>query len=115
MSRDNNYLQDILESARPARRYIENLDQQAFENNQQIQDAVTRRIEIMGEATRRLSESFKAAHPELPWHKMLAMRNVLIHQYDEIDLVEVWKTVVNDLPGLIAQIEPLIPPPSDVD
>src|SRR4030042_1705494 len=64
-------------------------------------DVVSRRFEIIGEASRRISEETRISHSELPWGEMIAMRNVMIHEYDDVDLVIVWETVKNNLPSLI--------------
>ncbi len=64
---------------------------------------------LLGEAAKRLSETFRSAHPEIPWRLAAGMRDRLIHHYDDVDLVEVWKTVRRDVPELIAALEPLVP------
>ena len=79
----------------------------------QCQDAVIRRIEIIGEAARRVSEDSREAHPQLPWQAMVGMRNVMIHDYDDIDLGVVWETVQNDLSPLVKQLEEVVPPPEE--
>lgn len=69
---------------------------------------MARRLEIIGEAARRTSVDFRAAHPDLPWQSMIQMRNVMIHQYDDVDPTIVWDTVREDLPPLIAQLEKVL-------
>ena len=66
-------------------------------------------IEIIGEATKRLSEDFKAEHSQIPWRSMAGMRDILIHAYNHVDLSEVWNTATVAIPTLISYIEPLIP------
>ena len=82
----------------------------AFVKDTQCQDAVIRRLEIIGEAARRLSEHTRGSLPTLPWDLMIGMRNLMIHEYDDVDLGVVWHTVQDDLPGLVAAIESLVPP-----
>jgi uncharacterized protein with HEPN domain len=72
--------------------------------------ALIKLIEIIGEAARAVSETTKAAHPEIPWVPIVDMRNHLIHRYFRIDLPRVWDVVQNHIAPLIAQLEPLIPP-----
>ena len=72
-----------------------------------------RRLEILGEASRRISAQFKSEHPHLPWHAMIGLRNRLIHEYDDIDLEIVRDVVITELPSLISQLEPLIPPDTE--
>ena len=75
----------------------------------QCQDSVIRRIEIIGEAARRISPEIRTAYPDIPWTEMIGMRNLMIHDYDDIDLEIVWSTVQRDLPRLIDLVGPLIP------
>ena len=65
-----------------------------------IQDAVIRNFEIIGEATKKISKQFIQSHPEIPWQDMAGMRDKLIHDYLDVDLEVVWKTVEADLPLL---------------
>lgn len=108
MDRDRAYLLDILEAARLAISYIEGKAEEEFFADVQCQDSVIRRLEIIGEAARRISEETRAAHPELPWSEMIGMRNILIHEYDDVDLPIVWKTIQSELPGIVAKVERLL-------
>ena len=100
------YLSDILEAIDRILSYTSG-GREAFFADPRTQDAVARNIEIIGEATRGVSEATKAAHPELPWRDMSDMRNKVIHDYFRIDLDVVWDVVRNDLPPLRAQVEAL--------
>ena len=108
MQRDRAYFFDILDSAKLAVIYISDLTYEEFIKNIAMQDAVIRRIEIIGEAARRISNETKNIHDQLPWNEMKGMRNLLIHEYDEIDLKDVWNTVEKDLPFLITKIEQIL-------
>lgn len=108
MQRDRVYLLDILEAAKLAVSYIEHKSKDAFLNDIQCQDAVIRRLEIIGEAARRISDDTQAAFPILPWREMIGMRNIMIHEYDDIDLDTVFKTVEKDLPALIKSLEGIL-------
>jgi len=108
MPRDQAYLLDILNSARKAMEYLGNKSYAEFESNQECLDAIIRRIEIIGEASSRVSADTKKRLPDLPWAEMKGMRNLLIHEYDAIDTEEVWRTVKNDLPPLILMLEEVI-------
>ena len=109
MERDAATLLDVLNAARLIRQFVEGMSRDAFDDDLKTQAAVVRQVEIIGEATKRLSDGFRSSHPEIPWKKMAGMRDVLIHAYDEVDLDEVWNVAQNAVPELIAQIEPLIP------
>ena len=109
MQRDEALLLDILIAARRAVRFLESMTWEAFEQSELHQNAVMRPLEIIGEAARRVSQDTREAHPDIPWDQMVGMRNRLIHEYFRVNLTTVWETVQDDLPPLIAQIEPLVP------
>jgi uncharacterized protein with HEPN domain len=108
MQRDREFLLDILEAAKLAVSYVGEKSKEDFLKDIQCQDAVIRRFEIIGEASRRISEDTQAASPDLPWGEMVGMRNVMIHEYDDVDLSVVWETVKNDLPPLIDLLERIL-------
>jgi uncharacterized protein with HEPN domain len=110
MDRDVACLPDILGSASAIRSYIEDVSRHAFLANPQLQDAVIRRVEIMGEATGRLSLAFCEQHPEIPWSRIRGMRNRMIHGYDDIDTDIVWDTVDRHIPRIVSQVERLVQP-----
>jgi uncharacterized protein with HEPN domain len=73
---------------------------------------VERQIEIIGEAARKVSDPFKAAHPEIPWRKIIAQRHVLAHEYGDVDPRLVWRVASVHIPALHAQLRELLPPRS---
>jgi uncharacterized protein with HEPN domain len=114
MRKDNAYLEDILEAAKAIRRFTGGVSLEAFKANEEKYEAVNRKFEIIGEAARRLSPEAKNQFREIPWRLLTAMRNILIHDYDDVDLNVVWDTVARDLPPLIAHLEAHLaanPPP----
>jgi uncharacterized protein with HEPN domain len=112
MSRDDVYLLDILDAARLALQYVRGKTREEFIRDVQLQDAVIRRLAIIGEAARRVSEPTRLALSQLPWREMIGIRNIVIHEYDDIDLTVVWDAATRDLPSLIASLERLVPPQS---
>jgi uncharacterized protein with HEPN domain len=110
MSRDDTYLVDILESAKIAFNYVFDKDWDKFYEDVQCQDAVVRRIEIIGEAARRVSQETRDKYPQIPWREMTSMRNLVIHQYDVVDINQVWDTAQNKLPSLIEELSKIVPP-----
>jgi uncharacterized protein with HEPN domain len=98
-------LRDVLDSARQIRTYLSGSDFTAFNGNVEKQDAVLRRFEIVGEAASRLSPETQRLFPELPFRSMRGMRNIIAHDYGEVDLTLVWKTATADLPAVIATLE----------
>lgn len=109
MQRDQAHITDIVLSARRAMDYLAGKQKEEFLNDQQCQDAVVRRLEIIGEAARRVSEATRSSLPNLPWTSLIGMRNILIHEYDGIDLAIVWETVRRDLPALVDALQDFVP------
>ncbi|WP_347338293.1 HepT-like ribonuclease domain-containing protein [Synechocystis sp. FACHB-383] len=72
------------------------------------QDTILRRITIIGEATKRLSLDFRDRHSEIPWKQIAGMRDIITHDYNEVDIDEVWTVIKKNLPELLRYIEPLI-------
>ncbi len=105
MSRDASYITDILQAAHLIQTFAEGIEKEAFEDDLMCQSAVVRQLEIIGEATKRLSEAFKASHPLIPWRKMAGMRDILIHAYDHVDMDEVWNAATVSIPGVISLLE----------
>ena len=105
------YLEHILEAIERIDRYLEDTDEVAFLNDQKTQDAVVRNFEIIGEAAHNIESyhaKFAAAHPEVPWTVVYAMRNRVAHGYFKVDLGMIWKTIHTDLPELHEQIKRLL-------
>lgn len=98
MKKDNTvYLQHILESIEKIDNYVEKLSLEDFLVSVEAQDAVLRRLEVIGEAVKCLSSEYKESHPQIPWRKIAGMRDVLIHEYFQVDLEQVWNTLRIDL------------------
>lgn len=72
------------------------------------QDAVIRQLEIIGEATKNLSDGLRSAHPEIPWRRIAGLRDVLIHGYMGVDLAAVWEITQKNLPDLERRIEKVL-------
>lgn len=99
MNKDQMYLSHIAEAIQYIERYTHG-GRNEFEQSPLIQHAVIRNLEVIGEATKRLSFPIKQSQPEIPWRQVAGMRDVLIHDYMEIDLNELWNVVEHKLPQL---------------
>jgi len=108
MLRDQEALVDIIEAIKLIFQYAEGVDAQALAINIEKQDAILRRITIIGEATKRLSKGFRNQHPSIPWKEISGMRDVITHDYDEVDLADVWVVISENLPELLSYLEPLV-------
>lgn len=105
------YLRHIVEAIERIGRYTTLLDETAFMQNEMVQDAVIRNLEVIGEASRNIARDhpeFTASHPELPLSPAYEMRNALSHGYFSVDLHIVWRTVVRHLPVVHSQVTALL-------
>ena len=103
------YLAHILECIERIERFTLE-GQAAFLADRKTQDAVIRNLEVIGEAAKRINTEYRAAHPDIPWHSMAAMRDVLIHDYEGVDLARVWRVIEHEFAPLKAAITALLPP-----
>ena len=104
------YIEHILAAIQRIRRYTHGMTESAFLENEQVQDAVLRNIEIIGEAARNIERSypeFAAQHSDVPWEDVYLMRNRISHGYFNVDLEIVWQTIQRSIPELELQIEQL--------
>lgn len=102
------FLTHIFESIEAIEKYTKDFSKERFLKSSEIQDAVMRRFEIIGEAAKNIPDDFEELHPGVFWYQMKGMRNKLIHEYFAIDLDLIWDTVQKDLPQLKKQIEQIL-------
>lgn len=101
-------LRDILSHACEAVELLGNANREELGHDRVLQLALTRLIEIVGEAANRVSSGTRQKYPELPWPQIIGMRNRLIHGYDVIDFDLLWDTVTDDLPPLIKLLKKIV-------
>jgi len=110
MQKDNIiFLRHILERAEKIIAFTKGMSEEDFMKDDKTQSAVVREIEVIGEAAKRVSDDFRQAHPEISWRLMSGMRDMLIHNYEGVDLLSVWATVQRDIPFLILALKKIIP------
>src|SRR4030042_530906 len=102
--RDPANLWDMLEAAEKVQEFLKDKTFEDFMLDDMRRAAVERNLEIIGEAARRISDELKQEHPEIPCERIISQRNVLIHEYGDIDYQRIWKVVSFDVPILIEQI-----------
>jgi uncharacterized protein with HEPN domain len=102
------FLGHIVESIELIEEYSEKLTTTTFKKDQAMQDAIVRRLEIIGEAVKNIPTSFKANYPAIPWKQMAGMRDILIHEYFDIDLNLTWQVVKRELPLIKAKLQVLL-------
>jgi uncharacterized protein with HEPN domain len=100
----------MLDAARNGIAVIEGIDFDTFSRDTTRKLALERAMEIVGEAARRVSLATRDAHPELPWRLIIGQRNIIAHEYGRIDHAQLYRTALEDLPGLIEILARLLPP-----
>jgi len=100
MKDDQAYIEHILQSIFRIETYIAGKDYKYFSNDFLTQDGVVRQLEIIGEATKKISKDLRNKNPQVPWSDMAGMRDILIHDYLDVDIDVVWKTVSESIPEL---------------
>ena len=109
MRRDDAHIVDILRAAQRAVDGLAGMELQAFIDDWRAQSIVLHQLLILGEAVKRLSPQFRESHPEMPWRSIAGQRDVIVHQYDDVDVPSVWAVVTKELPGLIKFMESVAP------
>lgn len=113
MPRDDATIVDILKAARAAESFLVGFSKELFLQDSKTQSAVLHQLLVLGEAVKRLSEDFRNQHSVVLWNQIAGLRDVVIHQYDAVDLDEVWKTVTSDLPTLVDYLDKISPQPPE--
>lgn len=111
MQRDDSTLLDLQKSARLAVQFLGDLDLPTFMSDAKTQSAVLHQLLLLGEGVKRLSPAFREAHDATPWRLMAGMRDNLIHEYDTVDIDQVYETVKRDLPELLNFLASVVPKP----
>lgn len=102
------FLEDILESIERIEEYTKDRTKEGFLSDYEKQDAIMKRLEIIGEAVKNIPPKVRGKNPDIPWQQMAGMRDVLIHEYAGVIMSRVWDTAKNDIPKLKKQIQGLL-------
>lgn len=108
--KDSAYLWDMLQAAKEVDYMLDEYDLSAFLANRVMVRAIERIVEILGESARRVSMTYREDHTEIPWREIIGQRNILAHEYGQIDHELLYKTATEDIPDLISIIQNLLPP-----
>ena len=105
MNRDPRlYVEDILYSINSIEQYVSSLSEEEFYRNEMLQDAVVRRLEIIGEAARNLPAELRRQYPDIPWRRIIGLRNIISHEYFRTVLSRIWEVIQRDIPHLKARV-----------
>ncbi len=110
MWRDEGYLLEMLLAARDAGTITAQMSEEEFRTEIRNQFALTKALELIGEAARKISHQTRQAHPEIDWTGIVGLRNRIVHDYRNLDLDRIWKIVQDEVPVLIPQLEAIVPP-----
>ncbi len=113
MGRDEVSAGDMLIAAQRIQVFIAGMTEDAFMMNELVQSAVLHQVAILGEAAKRVSVEFRARHPQVAWAALAALRNRIVHEYDDISLDKLWDSLTGELPALVAALEGIVPPEPD--
>ena len=102
------FLEDILGCINKITEYTQGISELEFEQNTEKQDAIIRRIEIIGEAAKSVSLETRAEYPQIPWREMAGMRDIVVHEYFGVSIGMVWRTATSDIQELKSKIEGII-------
>ncbi|TAG76160.1 MAG: DUF86 domain-containing protein [Oscillatoriales cyanobacterium] len=115
-NRNQAALWDMIEAIKQIMEFTASLSCAEYQVNRMVQRAVEREFEILGEAARRISEEFRQANADIDWRNIINLRNLIAHRYDRVEPDTLWNIIVTVLPGLLSQLELLLPPlPPDVE
>lgn len=106
---DDSVIVDIVDAARCIGEFLLEVDQSGFMQDREKQSAVLHQLMVLGEAVKRLSTDFREAHADVPWSNIAAMRDRLIHLYDDVDLQVVWDAATEDVPKLLSFVVSFLP------
>lgn len=101
-------MRQMLDHAREAVDITRSKSRENLDRDRLLNLALTRLIEIIGEAANRIRNDTQLKHPEIPWPQIIAMRNRVIHAYDEVDLNVLWDVIELDLPPLVEQLQRIV-------
>lgn len=102
------YIRDMLESAEKALKFVSGMGLDEFKSDEKTQFAVVRALEIMGEGAKKIPKDIQERYPKIPWREITGTRDKLIHDYIGVNLSVVWRTLHDDLPPLIEQLEAML-------
>ena len=109
-NRDAAYLWDMVQAISHVQNFVEDITYDDYINSHLIQSAVERQLEILGEAAGRISTELRQANPDIDWKRIVGLRNVLIHQYNKVEIETIWKIATTVVIPIKKRLKSLLPP-----
>ena len=106
--RDAASVWDMFHAVQGVVKAMEGVTPEHYAGEENLRLSIERRLEILGEAARRVSPEFRNEHPEVPWRNVIGQRNILIHEYDDIDLMWTWRFSIDDAPKLLKTLKKIV-------
>lgn len=107
-------LLDMVEALEAVQAFVADRTYEDYAANRMMRRAIERELEILGEAANRVPKGFQVAHGDIDWGQIIGLRNVIIHRYDQIEDERMWDIITTQVPQLLAQVKPLVPPLPEV-
>lgn len=102
------YLIDLVEFSERILRDTENVSEEEFSQDQILQDAILRRLEVLGETAKRVPDEFRSKHPEVPWREIARTRDKVIHNYEGVNISMVWEIAASDIKPLLESLQSIL-------
>ena len=108
--RDIESIWDMVDAIVKIQEFTRTMEEEDYLDSELVQSAVERKLEILGEAARRVSIKFQSQNTEIDWRNAIGLRNMIIHRYDQVEQERIWDIIQEILPELKSQLMPLLPP-----
>lgn len=114
-NRDLAAIWDMTQAIREIQQFVAGFSETEYLKTLWVRRVVERNFEILGEASRRVSDEFQSAHPEIDWRNTIGLRNIISHRYEQVDHEILWDIIQNVLPSLLVSLEGFLPDMPEAD
>lgn len=107
---DPAYIKDMLDASKDVMMFIKGVSRNKFLKDKKLQAAIERKLEVIGEAARLVTEGLRNSHPEIPWRSVIALRNIIAHDYGDVEQEKIWDIAEKRIPEMIEKLDAILPP-----